>query len=74
MSGFSITQGGLVAHITDNSGKPQDGSSYWVNVCINSGGPLEWTCSMQVIKSRSYRNLKNAQRGALKMMKALDHA
>ena len=73
MSTLSIVQGGMIANITDNSGCPQDGSSYWVNVCVvnavqEHGG---WACSEQVIKSRSYSSLKTAQRGAVKMMEAL---
>ena len=68
MSAFSITQGGLIANITDNSGYAQDGSSWWVNVCIDSGDNFG---GQQVIKSRRYSNIKTAKRGAIKMMEAL---
>ena len=68
MSTLSITHGELTANITDNSGFAQDGSSYWVNICINSGDNFG---GQQVIKSRSYSNIKTAQRGAIKMMEVL---
>ena len=68
MSTLSITHGEFTANITDNSGYAQDGSSYWVNVCIDSGDNFG---GQQVIKSRSYSNIKTAQRGAIKMMEVL---
>ena len=68
MSTLSITHGELTANITDNIGYAQDGSSYWVNICINSGDNFG---GQQVIKSRSYSNIKTAQRGAIKMMEVL---
>ncbi len=68
MSTLSITHGEFTANITDNSGYAQDGSSYWVNICIESGDNFG---GQQVIKSRSYSNIKTAQRGAIKMMEVL---
>tara|TARA_R110002074_G_scaffold289708_1_gene461531 strand:- start:31 stop:240 length:210 start_codon:yes stop_codon:yes gene_type:complete len=68
MSTLNITHGEFTANITDNSGYAQDGSSYWVNVCIDSGDNFG---GQQVIKSRSYSNIKTAQRGAIKMMEVL---
>tara|TARA_B110000977_G_scaffold57377_1_gene77890 strand:+ start:849 stop:1058 length:210 start_codon:yes stop_codon:yes gene_type:complete len=68
MSTLSITHGEFTANITDNSGYTQDGSSYWVNICIESGDNFG---GQQVIKSRSYSSLKTAQRGAIKMMEVL---
>jgi len=68
MSTLSITHGEFTANITDNSGYAQDGSSYWVNICIDSGDNFG---GQQVIKSRSYSNIKTAQRGAIKMMEVL---
>jgi hypothetical protein len=65
---LSITHGEFTANITDNSGYAQDGSSYWVNICIDSGDNFG---GQQVIKSRSYSNIKTAQRGAIKMMEVL---
>ena len=65
---LSITHGEFTANITDNSGYAQDGSSYWVNICIDSGDNF---MGQQVIKSRSYSNIKTAQRGAIKMMEVL---
>jgi len=68
MSALSITRGEFTANINDNSGYAQDGSSYWVNVCIDSGDSFG---GQQVIKSRSYSSLKTAQRGAVSMMTKL---
>ena len=68
MSTLSITRGEFTANINDNSGYAQDGSSYWVNICIDSGDNFG---GQQVIKSRSYSNIKTAQRGAIKMMEVL---
>ena len=68
MSAFSITQGEFTANINDNSGYAQDGSSYWVSVCIDSGDNFG---GQQAIKSRSYSSLKAAQRGAVSMMTKL---
>ena len=68
MSTLSITHGEFTANITDNSGYAHDGSSYWVNICIDSGDNFG---GQQVIKSRSYSNIKTAQRGAIKMMEVL---
>ena len=65
MNTASITQGEFTANIADNSGYAQDGSSYWVNVCIDSGDSFG---GQQVIKSRSYSSIKAAQRGAVAMM------
>ena len=62
---YSLTQGEFTANISDNSGHAQDGSSYWVNVCIDSGDSFG---GQQVIKSRSYSSIKAAQRGAVAMM------
>ena len=64
----TITQGQFTANISDNSGYAQDGSSYFVSICIDSGE--NWG-GQQVIKSRSYSNLKTAQRGAVSMMTKL---
>ena len=62
---YSLTQGEFTANISDNSGHAQDGSSYWVNICIDSGDNFS---GQQVIKSRSYSSIKAAQRGAVAMM------
>jgi hypothetical protein len=64
----TITQGQFIANISDNSGYAQDGSSYFVSICIDSGD--NWG-GQQVIKSRSYSNLKTAERGAVSMMTKL---
>jgi hypothetical protein len=64
----TITQGQFTANISDNSGYAQDGSSYLVSICIDSGD--NWG-GQQVIKSRSYSNHKTAQRGAMSMMTKL---
>jgi len=72
MSTLSITQGEFTANINDNSGYAQDGSSYWVSVCIDSGSGNFG--GQQVIKSRSYSSLKTAQRGAVSMMTKLGAA
>ena len=64
----TLTQGQFTANISDNSGYAQDGSSYFVSICIDSGE--NWG-GQQVIKSRSYSNLKTAQRGAVSMMTKL---
>jgi hypothetical protein len=69
MSALSITQGEFTANINDNSGYAQDGSSYWVSVCIDSGDNFG---GQQVIKSRSYSSLKTAQRGAVSLMAKLE--
>ena len=68
MSTLIITHGEMTANITDNSGYAQDGSSYWVSICIDSGDNF---MGQQVIKARSYSNIKTAQRGAIKMMEVL---
>lgn len=68
MSTLSITHGEFIANITDNSGYVQDGSSYWVSICIDGGDNF---MGQQVIKARSYSNIKTAQRGAIKMMEML---
>lgn len=66
MNTYSLTQGEFTANISDNSGHAQDGSSYWVNVCIDVTG--DNFGGHQVIKSRSYSSMKAAQRGAVAMM------
>lgn len=71
MSTLSITNGEFTANITDNSGYAQDGSSYWVNICIGTRETYGNFDGQQVIKSRSYSNIKTAQRGAIKMMEVL---
>ena len=53
--------GELVANITTN------GSSFLVSIVQETGDNF---MGQQVIKSRSYSNIKTAQRGAIKMLDA----
>ncbi len=62
MSTLSITHGELIANITDN------GSTFFVCIVQETGDNFG---GQQVIKSRSYSNIKTAQRGAIKMMEVL---
>lgn len=71
MTNTRITRGEFTANINDNSGHAQDGSSYWVSVCIDSGDSFG---GQQVIKARGYSSLKTAQRGAVSMMTKLGAA
>ena len=58
-----ITQGGLYAQIDNNVG-----GSFFVFIVQDAG--THWM-GQQVIKSRNYKSMKAAQRGAAKMLEAL---